>query len=502
MSSAAAPCRCRAASRRADGLAARSVVEVARVQPDVELRDVEAEQLDHALEASDAAVGDAAPAVARSGSRRIRRRSASSVCGVCVAVVAEPPPHERELAPVRLELVARADLVGVVRAAPLVAAQRRFELGRHGDQRARRRDLDRERAYLGAVARRARARGARASASSIDAGPAAGLPSMSPPIHEPNASGGWRAGQRARAIRCSRSVAADIRLCSKNQSAVPDLVRDAQAVVPHLVGLPEQRHLLGDPLLGLEPLDRRDARVVEQRAAARDRGCARAARCAASSRSGARSGRAGSSPRRAPQLVAGDGRELLERIFERLARDAAVVRVLAPPAQPMVLLGEVRELEVEAERAQDERLRSRRRAGRVDGADGAPSRRAERASRRICSTSSRSQGPSCSTSTVPRIVPSKRTSRRSGAAVSRHGLQPLRVRARAPRGGVRVGRRSSSRATRDRLTEGRAPVTTSTTRAPALDLAAADRLDERAERGAAGEVGVTPGALGEQRGVR
>src|SRR5262249_52093042 len=61
--------------------------------------------------------------------------------------------------------------------------------------------------------------------------------------------------------------------------------------------------------------------------------------------------------------------ELLVRALERLARDAAVVRVLAPAAEAMVLLGEVRELEVEPERAQDERLPAHPEA-RVDVDDG------------------------------------------------------------------------------------------------------------------------------------
>ena len=40
-------------------------------------------------------------------------------------------------------------------------------------------------------------------------------------------------------------------------------------------------------------------------------------------------------------------------IGERLARHASLVLVLAPPSQPVVLLGDVRELEEERERAQD-----------------------------------------------------------------------------------------------------------------------------------------------------
>ena len=59
---------------------------------------------------------------------------------------------------------------------------------------------------------------ARSSASSIEAGPALGLPSMSPPTHVPNARGGGAPGRRSRQTR-NNSVAASSRLCSKNQSA-------------------------------------------------------------------------------------------------------------------------------------------------------------------------------------------------------------------------------------------------------------------------------------------
>ena len=58
--------------------------------------------------------------------------------------------------------------------------------------------------------------------------------------------------------------------------------------------------------------------------------------------------------------------EQLERLGERLARDELLVRVLAPPAHAVVLLRDVRELEVEGERAQHARLpRHRKRLDRV-----------------------------------------------------------------------------------------------------------------------------------------
>ena len=137
---------------------------------------------------------------------------------------------------------------------------------------------------------------------------------------------------------------------------VADLVGDAQPVVPHLVRLPEQRHLLGDPFLRRVLLGGRDARVVEQPQLLGDadvreeHGAAR------------RLGRVrgeDKADRRAEGAVVERAVEPLERILERLPRDASFVCVFAEPSQPMMLLGEVRELEVEAEGAEDQRLLAR-----------------------------------------------------------------------------------------------------------------------------------------------
>ena len=135
--------------------------------------------------------------------------------------------------------------------------------------------------------------------------------------------------------------------------AVPDLVRDPQPVVPDLVGLPEQCHLLGDLLLRVPLLGRGEARVVQEAQLLRD------ANVREQHGSARRLGRmrgqdeANRGAVRAPEV---DPVELRERIVERLARHAFAACVLASPPQPVVLLREVRELEVEAERTEDERL--------------------------------------------------------------------------------------------------------------------------------------------------
>jgi hypothetical protein len=61
---------------------------------------------------------------------------------------------------------------------------------------------------------------------------------------------------------------------------------------------------------------------------------------------------------RARQLVVGDAglAKARVRLGERLARQTLLVLVLPAPPDAVVLLGDVRELEVEPERAQHERL--------------------------------------------------------------------------------------------------------------------------------------------------
>ena len=80
----------------------------------------------------------------RAGCGRSRRGRRAARPGDGVAVVAEPPPDERELAPVRLALVLRADARGVVRELALVARDRLEQLvarrrRARSERRARRR---------------------------------------------------------------------------------------------------------------------------------------------------------------------------------------------------------------------------------------------------------------------------------------------------------------------------------------------------------------------------
>ena len=120
----------RRGERRARGL----LRKLARVHADVEFRDVEAEDLDRTLQLGDACRQPRAAMLLEAAAdhgevleQRVRR---------LVRVVREPPPDERELAPVGLELVLRADLRRIVWELPLVACERLLELVRHFNERA------------------------------------------------------------------------------------------------------------------------------------------------------------------------------------------------------------------------------------------------------------------------------------------------------------------------------------------------------------------------------
>ena len=102
---------------------------------------------------------------------------------------------------------------------------------------------------------------ARSSAAAIVSGPAAGLPSWSPPIHDPKRSGVPAPGSRRRRSRRARSPRRAGSL--EEPEAVADLVDDARAARAHLVGLPERRHLLGDRVLDPVAAGRGEIRVVE-----------------------------------------------------------------------------------------------------------------------------------------------------------------------------------------------------------------------------------------------
>ena len=138
--------------------------------------------------------------------------------------------------------------------------------------------------------------------------------------------------------------------------SVADLVDDARSQRAHLVGLPERGHLLGDRIADPVAPGRGEIGVVELVAASRlrRRWAVRIVRrvasvgCAVSTSS---SETPAAARARLSSSIPGRG-QLGERGVERLARELALVLVLASAAQAVVLLGEVGELEVEPEGAQ------------------------------------------------------------------------------------------------------------------------------------------------------
>ena len=176
------------------------------------------------------------------------------------------------------------------------------------------------------------------------------------------------------------------------------------------------------------------------------------------------------------------------------------MRVLAAAAQAVVLLGEVRELEVEAEGSQDERLLARR-SGEVVVLAVVLSARASRASRRICLDEVEQPLAFLFDEHRAEDRPEHAhvAAERGGVVAARLDMVTAALGAQAEGGqdgvGVRFDRRQ--RATSLSTGCGRAPVTTSTTRDAGLDLAARDRFDERAERGAARAVGFDARRLAE-----
>ena len=203
----------------------------------------------------------------------------------------------------------------------------------------------------------------------------------------------WRRVRQAPAVRPQQRRRGLPEAALEEPEPVPDLVVDPGSPRSHLVGLPEDGDLLGQRVLEPRQARGRQLRVVQL--AQQRRNPLMRLQDGAPSRLRRMSGE--------DELDAhplGLARQLLlphprgvetgEGVLERLARDAALVLVGAPAPEPVVLLGDVRELEEDAERAQDDglalerqrrdRLLERLRAPRV--------RRAQRESERIRSTRS------------------------------------------------------------------------------------------------------------------
>ena len=206
---------------------------------------MEAEQLDAAAQAGQAPVGDPGAAVrAEAAVEDVEVRL--QLLDPCVAVVAEAPPDEGELAAVGLVSVLLADLLGVGGQLALVAGDRLQELVGYPDERERQPERRGELANLAAVAtERQRAAAAQRLANRVRARVRVSVHVAADPGSE---------GEGQRRVRKRAAIGGDQLLGGVEQAlleepeAVADLVDDAWALGPHLVGLPEDGDLLGGAL--------------------------------------------------------------------------------------------------------------------------------------------------------------------------------------------------------------------------------------------------------------
>ena len=142
---------------------------------------------------------------------------------------------------------------------------------------------------------------------------------------------------------------------------VPDLVGEARPTVTNLVGLPEDRDLLAELALDVLFLPRRGSGVERREQLGHTQVCeqVRPPRCLGRVRGQDELER--NSGHACAKLVRVDVAKALEGIGEGLARRLLILRgVLAAAAQAVMLLGDVDQLEVEAERSENVGLIARR----------------------------------------------------------------------------------------------------------------------------------------------
>ena len=205
----AAPCRARAAATASNTsrVALRRLADLARVEPDVELRQMEAEQLDAPLERRQSR---------RSAMRAPRFASRLSPDHAEVGEQVRRPSRSRR-SPSRHHMNASFRRYAspasagpgrprARRSSTLVARDRLLEL-RRDTATSERLDASRdpELAHVGAVAGERRSRGPARARGRIVSPPTSGLPSMSPPIQLPNENG---SGSARRAAGGTRGAAA------------------------------------------------------------------------------------------------------------------------------------------------------------------------------------------------------------------------------------------------------------------------------------------------------
>ena len=241
--------------------------EIVGVDADVELREVKAEELDATAKRGEPPVCHTRPPPLSQAAvdhvevgGKLGGRLVAGLDGP-LDRVAESPPHEAELAAIRLVEIPAPELLGVRGQGPLVALDRGGELPGNANDVARDPRGLRKRSHfrrIGLEHERAgsfqrvddRVRPDRRVAVEIATDPAA-------------------EAERSRRARQQASVVGEQELGHAHQALLeepermPNLVDDARTAGPHLVRLPQQGHLLGEGRLDPPPPGRGDRRVVE-----------------------------------------------------------------------------------------------------------------------------------------------------------------------------------------------------------------------------------------------
>ena len=227
---------------------------------------MEAEHLDACPQVGEPAVGDPPPAVRAQAAvdevEVVEQRGGRRIAGRALGErLAEALPDERELAPVGLAGVLRADPGRVAGKLGLVAGDRVRQLGQDRDERARDADELGETAHLCTVVRE------RQLAGAVERGrdrlrPGGGVAVLVAADPRPEAERRPDAGQPAPQLAGQVGRLLEQALLEEPQS-VADLVDDARSQGSHLVGLPERGHLLGDRVADPVAPGRGEIGVVE-----------------------------------------------------------------------------------------------------------------------------------------------------------------------------------------------------------------------------------------------
>ena len=317
--------------------------ERARVEPQVEGGTVQAEDVEPPAKVGEPTVGDPLAAVAAEA-RLDELELRTELVRVRVGVRSETLPDRSQPPAVRLGRVCLLREVDV--------GHRRIrtdQRARHAPRRCERPD----------VALEELAHERRATLDGLAHGGRSDVRVPVPVASDPGAEPEWRARQPRLpdGLQLGGGVPQAV---LEEPEPLTDLVDDAGPVRAHLVRLPEDRHLLDEPIADRGSLPRRRARIVELREQLFD--------AAVLLEDGARKrlrrmGGEDELDRHPPgcldELVLADARtdEQGERLVQRLAQHSALALDLAPAPHSVVLLRDVREVEVHRERAQDHGLR-------------------------------------------------------------------------------------------------------------------------------------------------